>query len=106
MYYLYQVNRREKAFPLRLLVNSFRSVRIFLHERPNLIITTGALAIIPMSLLMKMFGGKLIFIESFAKVTSPTETGKFLYRFTDRFYIQWEYLKTFYPKAIFLGGIY
>ena len=50
---------------------------------------TGVLATIPMCLLVKLFGGKLIYIESCAKVTSPTETGKLLYRFADQFYVQW-----------------
>lgn len=51
-------------------------------------------------------GKKLIYIESFAKVTSPTETGKLLYKFADRFYVQWESMLKFYPKAKYLGGIY
>ena len=52
------------------------------------------------------FGKKLVYIESFAKISSPTETGKFLYKFADRFYVQWKSMKKFYPNAIYLGGIY
>ena len=69
-------------------------------------ITTGVLAIVPLALLMKLFGGKLIYIESFAKVTSKTLSGKLLYRFADQFYVQWEEMLKLYPKAIFKGGIY
>ena len=47
-----------------------------------------------------------MYIESFAKVTTPTETGKILYRFADRFYVQWESMLEVYPEAICLGGIY
>lgn len=61
---------------------------------------------IPMCLLTKMFGGKLIYLESFAKVTSPTVSGKFLYKKADRFYVQWESMKEIYPNAIYKGGIY
>ena len=53
-----------------------------------------------------MLGKKLIYIESFAKVTSPTETGKLLYKFADQFYVQWKPMLKCYPKAIYLGGIY
>ena len=105
-YYLSQVNRKEKTFLLRMLVNTIFSLGIFLKERPNVIICTGVLATIPMCLLVKMFGGKLIYLESFAKVTSPTETGKLMYKFADQFYVQWESMKEIYPNAIFLGGIY
>ena len=106
MYYLHQVNRRERGFMLKMIQNAFVSLRIFLKERPDLVICTGVLAMIPMCLLTKLFGRKLIYIESFAKVTSGTETGKLLYRFADEFYVQWEPMLEVYPKAVYLGGIY
>ncbi len=105
-YYIEQVNRRERTFLLKMLVNSFRSLYIFLHERPDIIICTGVLAMIPMCLIGKIAGKKLIYIESFAKVTSPTETGKLLYKYADQFYVQWEPMLRFYPRALYLGGIY
>ena len=56
--------------------------------------------------LAKLFGKKLIYIESFAKISSPNLSGKLLYRFADQFYVQWETMLKIYPKAICLGGIY
>lgn len=106
IHYLSQVNRKEKSFLPRMFVNCFKSLKIFICERPNVVITTGVLAMIPLCLMVKLFGGKLIYIESFAKVTSATETGKFLYKHADRFYVQWEPMKEIYPDAIYLGGIY
>ena len=55
---------------------------------------------------MKLMRKKLIFIESFAKVSSPTLSGKLLYKYADRFYVQWEEMLSFYPDAIYKGGIY
>lgn len=106
MYYLHQVNRKEWTMPFWMIVNAFKSLKMVIVERPDVVITTGVLAMIPLCLLVKLFGGKLIYIESFAKVSSPTETGKFLYKFADQFYVQWEPMKQFYPDAIYLGGIY
>ena len=54
----------------------------------------------------KIFGGKVVYIESFAKIDSPNISGKIAYRFADQFYIQWESMRKFYPKAIYKGGIY
>jgi len=105
-YYLVQSNRKEKKLIFVLIWNSILSLRILLKERPDVIITTGVLAIIPLCLLHKIGGGRLIYIESFAKIHSPTLSGKLLYRFADRFYVQWESMLDFYPKAIYLGGIY
>ena len=104
--YLKQVNRREKKFPLLLFQNTVSAVKILHREKPDVIISTGVLAVVPLCILGKLTGRKLIYIESFAKVTSPTLTGKILYRFADQFYVQWEPMLKVYPKAIFLGGIY
>lgn len=106
MYYLHQVNRKEWKFLLKMIGNSFRSLFIYIKERPDVVITTGVLAMIPICLLAKMFKKKLIYIESFAKVNSANETGKLLYKFADQFYVQWPQMLKVYPNAIYLGGIY
>lgn len=105
-YYLSQVNRKEKLWPFKLLAGTFKSLVIFIKEKPDIVICTGVLAMIPMCLLAKLFKKKLIYIESFAKVTSPTISGKLLYKYADRFYVQWDSMKNIYPNAICLGGIY
>ncbi len=106
VYYLPQVNRKEWKFPFLMIGNFFLSLRILIREKPDVVITTGALAVIPLCLLSKLFRKKLIYIESFARITSPNITGKLLYKFADQFYVQWESMLKVYPKAICLGGIY
>ncbi len=105
-YYMHQINRKELLFLPKLIANSWRSLVLIIKERPIVMITTGVLAVIPLALLMKLFGGKLIYIESFAKVCSKNLTGNLLYRFADQFYVQWEEMLKLYPKAIYKGGIY
>ena len=83
-----------------------KSFFIFIIKRPDVVICTGVLAMVPMCLIAKFFRKKLVYIESFAKVNSPTLSGKFLYKKADRFYVQWDSMKEFYPDAICLGGIY
>lgn len=106
VYKVGQVNRKQAIFPIKMLINAIKSLIVFIKERPNLVITTGVLAMIPMCLIVKLFGGKLIYIESFAKISSPTLTGKFLYKYADQFYVQWESMLEIYPDAIYKGGIY
>ncbi len=57
-YYLLQVNRRERSCVPRLMINAVRSLRIYLKERPDVVICTGVLATIPLCLLCKLFGKK------------------------------------------------
>lgn len=106
VYYLFQVNRYEIIWIFKLLLNAIISMYIFIMERPDVVISTGALSTIPMCILAKAFRKKIIFIESFAKISSPTLTGKLIYKFADEFYVQWEEMLNIYPKAIYKGGIY
>ncbi|MGE7605373.1 PssD/Cps14F family polysaccharide biosynthesis glycosyltransferase [Peribacillus frigoritolerans] len=101
-----QINRREKTFIIKLFILIIESFVIFFKEKPDAVISTGALATVPICLLAKLFRKKLIFIESFSKISSPTITGRIMYRVADLFLIQWEELKKFYPNAIYGGGIY
>ncbi len=106
IYYLQQVNRKEITSLFKMIINTFKSFGIFMKERPDVVISTGVLAMIPFCLIAKAFGKKLVYIESFAKVRSANVTGKLLYRFADQFYVQWPQMLEIYPKAIYLGGIY
>ena len=51
MYYVHQVNRKEMSFPFWMVVNALKSIIIFLREKPDVVITTGVLARIPLCLL-------------------------------------------------------
>ena len=105
-YYMVQVNRKELLFIPKLIVNSIRALRILRKEKPDAIICTGVLAMIPLCILGKKKGCKLIYLESFAKVTSATLSGKLLYKYADRFYVQWESMLEIFPDAVYKGGIY
>ena len=79
---------------------------IFLRERPDVIISTGAEVAIPAFYIGKLFGAYCIFIELWAAIYAPTQTGKWLYPIADEFYVQWESLLPHYgPKARFRGTI-
>ena len=107
-YYVKQVNRKEMLFIPKMICIFFKSLFIFLKEKPDVIISTGVLASIPMIFIGHLFKRKVIYIESFAKISSPTMTGKLVYKknWADQFYVQWESMLKFYPNAICKGGIY
>ena len=87
-YFLDQINRKEILFPLKFIKLIIISIKILLKEKPDVIISTGAIICIPFCYLAKKFGKKIIFIESFAKTDTATKTGKFVYKIADRFYVQ------------------
>lgn len=104
--YVLPINRTDKMFVFKFAYNILKSFGLVIKMRPDLIISTGALATVPMMIWTKVLGGKVIYIESFAKIDNPNISGKIAYKFADQFYIQWKSMREFYPKAIYKGGIY
>ena len=105
--YLPFFSRQNKwTFPFVFVGVFFQSIYIFFKVRPQVIVSTGAGCVIPMFFLGKLFGKKLIFIETFSRTDSKTITGKICYPLADVFIVQWEELLNLYPKAKFFGSIY
>ena len=93
---------------LSMILNAIISSRIVLLEHPDVIITTGAEIVIPLCYIAKMLlGTKIIFIETFARVNSPSFTGRVLYPISDIFLVQWEsLLKHYRDKAKYVGRVF
>lgn len=89
---------------IKYLKNTFQSLLLVLRDRPEVVISTGAGMVIPTCLIAKLLGAKLVFIETAARVHTPSRTGQLLYRYADLFVVQWEPLLEHYPKAKY-GGV-
>ena len=102
-------SRNQKVlYPFILLANCFISLFYLIKYNPDVIITTGANTAAAMCCLGRLFGKKVIYIESFAKNDSPTITGKMIYKLHayTTFVVQWENMLKYYPKAEYWGWIY
>ena len=67
-----QVNRKEILFLFKMILIFIKSLYIYVKEKPDVIISTGVLAAIPMMFIGRFLKRKVIYIESFAKINSPT----------------------------------
>ncbi|WP_418822840.1 hypothetical protein [Phocaeicola plebeius] len=45
-------------------------------------------------------------MESFAKINDKSKTGELVYKFADKFYVQWPEMLEIYPKAEYHGTVY
>lgn len=86
--------------------NIMKSFYYFIRIRPKVIVTTGTHTAVPMCYIGKLFGSKIIFIETFANSKSKTVAGKLVYPIADTFIVQWESMLKLYPKAILGGWIF
>ncbi len=103
---IYGTKDHKFIYPFKLLLNCFIELFIYLKVRPKYIVTTGAHIAGPMCCIGKIFGSKIIFIETFANSRTKTITGKLIYKFADLFVVQWESMLKLYPKAKYWGSIY
>lgn len=86
-------------------INIFKSFKAYLKVRPDVVIATGAHTTVPICYIAKLFGKKVIFIETFANITTKTLSGKLVYPIADLFLVQWEEMLKLYPKAKYRGGL-
>lgn len=88
----------------KYLLNTCQSLKHIVIERPDVVISTGAgIAIPTMLICKKLFGTKIIFIESAACVEKASKTGSFIYKYTDLFLVQWPKMLDHYEKAVYAG---
>jgi UDP-N-acetylglucosamine:LPS N-acetylglucosamine transferase len=90
---------------LNLVRNTCVALRILFKEKPDIIISSGAAVAVPFFYIGKLLGSKLIYIEVFDRINSPTLSGKIIYPVTDIFVVQWVEQLIFYPKGIYLGEL-
>nr|CCA17811.1 AlNc14C40G3455 [Albugo laibachii Nc14] len=84
---------------------------IWIH-RPELLLCNGPGTSVPVCVAVKLYhffgilpNPKILFCESFARVTTLSLTGKLLYLFADEFVVHWPQLLAKYPTARYLGVI-
>ncbi|MEG1463243.1 MAG: PssD/Cps14F family polysaccharide biosynthesis glycosyltransferase, partial [Anaerorhabdus sp.] len=90
----------------KFIYNSFKSLILYAKIKPEFIVTTGTHTAVPLCYIGKLFGTKIIFIETFANSETKTLSGTFIYPIADLFIVQWESMLKLYPKAQYGGWIY
>ena len=103
---IYGTKKYPISYIFKFIANSFISLYYFFKYQPEVIVTTGTHTAVPMCYIAKIFGSKVIFIETFANRTSGTVAGKLVYPIADTFVVQWEEMLKLYPKAKLGGSIY
>ncbi len=107
VYYLpYGTKKNIFKYFIIFLMMIFKSIYILLKIRPKAIVTTGTHTAVPICYIGKIFGVKIVYIETFANITTKTLAGKIIYPIADKFIVQWESMKKLYPKSEYFGGVF
>jgi glycosyltransferase involved in cell wall biosynthesis len=92
--------------PFNYIPAIIRCLRIFLKEKVNLVITTGAEIGLVSVIAGRLIGAKTVFIDTVIRVKIPTLAGKLSYGFSDIFLVQNPDMEKHYgPRARYVGGV-
>lgn len=105
-YLVYGARNYLLTYLFKFSFNVLKSLAIFAQFRPDAIVTTGAHTAVPLCFIAKLFGKKIIYIESFARVRSRSMAGSMIYRIADSFFVQHETLLEAYPQARYEGALF
>ena len=88
------------------LVRGFWQVaRLLRRIRPSAVLGSGPSVMVPLAVLSKLGGVKVIYVENACRVTALSLTGRIMLNLADLFFVQWEQLHDRYPRTIFAGRL-
>lgn len=99
----YVVRDFSRTTPHLILKSLVSSLKIFLKEKPDAIITTGAAPGLIMVFLGWLFRKKTVWIDSMANVRRLSLSGRLVLPIASRVYTQWKHLAS--SKVIFSGSV-
>ena len=105
-YLVYGTKDHLFSYIFKFSFNILKSFYLYFKIRPKYIVSTGTHTAVPICYIGKLFGSKIIFIETFANSKTKTLSGKLVYPIADLFIVQWESMLKLYPRAVLGGWIY
>lgn len=96
---------RKPVAIFRTMLTGIQSLRVLLRVRPTAIVSTGPAIAVPVSILGKLLGARVIFVETGSRITTLSLTGRIMYRWADLFFVQWPQLAQRLPRAIYAGRL-
>lgn len=96
---------RHSERDLLFFSNLLEAWRILRRERPTLLLSTGAGAIVPFAIVGKLLGVKSIFVETFTRVVKPSLTGRIMHRVGDRLFYQVKSVSPYFPRGTYGGPV-
>ena len=86
-----------------LLLNAVLAVRLLRHDRPDVLVSTGAGVALPFFVVARLLRIPTLYIEVYDRIDSATLTGRLCRPFTTTMCVQWEEQLVMYPRARVIG---
>lgn len=96
-----ECNRKHPVRALRVLKNC---IKIILKEKPDVIISTGAAPPCILCIAGKLFGAKIVWIDSIANVERLSLSGRIIRPFADLILTEWPEVAEKYESVYYIGS--
>ncbi|NLG49427.1 MAG: hypothetical protein GX552_04870 [Chloroflexi bacterium] len=80
--------------------------RVLRECQPDAVLSTGPSVAVPVCIMARLLGKKVIFVETGSRVTALSTTGRIMYRVANLFFVQWPDLVERYPRAVYAGRLF
>jgi len=101
---VYVVGESNRQHPLRVIAVLMRCLKIILHERPDVVISTGAAAGCIVCFLGRLSGARIVWIDSVTNVSHLSLSGRMVRYIADLFLVQWPELAEEYENVEYAGS--
>jgi UDP-N-acetylglucosamine--N-acetylmuramyl-(pentapeptide) pyrophosphoryl-undecaprenol N-acetylglucosamine transferase len=86
--------------PVRVLPNLRRAIAVLRRVRPSVVVASGASLVVPFCVLARLFGARIVFIETTARVGDASMSGRVISRLADAVLVQWAETARRYRNAV------
>ena len=102
VYYAYAPTTRNVK---NLVRNVFLAWRLLGTLRPEVIVTTGAAIAVPFAWVGRLFGCRVVYIESLTRIERPSLSGRLVKPATSRYFVQWPELAERVRGSRYVGSV-
>jgi len=86
---VYVIGECDRRKPLQAVGVLFRTLWLAIRLRPDAIVTTGSMPLALLCIWAKLFGSKIVWIDSVAQCDEMSTSGKMMRRVADLCLVQW-----------------
>lgn len=101
----YLIGECNREHPFQVMLVFFRCIKIILSKKPNVIISTGAAPGYLLCLVGKLFGAKIVWIDSIANIDRLSLSGRLILPLSDLTLSQWPEVAKKYKRVEYAGTL-
>ena len=99
------VGESNRNHPLKIIPVMFKCLGIIFKQRPDVVISSGALHGCLLCLFNKLRGGKVVWLDSIANTQKLSLSGRIVRPFADMIFSQWPDVAKKYDNVKFAGSV-